>query len=283
MRHGSRQRGFGLIETLVALALTSIVVIGLFTAFTSSQRATNRVTMGIEHRQNTRTALQLVEHDVRMAGSGWGREAVEGAYGGQPLTVFGIATGYGGTPTSDDTIGIMGAWDVATTLRAQMQTKTSVIRATNVAGFSDGDFCVVTNGDDSHLFKITNVNKTNNNLVHDVADTYNAAGGHLNWPVNGYATGAKVYRVSWVSFSVDATGKQKQLVRWQAGWPKQVVANDVTRFIVNYRLTGDSLVRNPADFSLVERIEPVLYTTLISPSRPPLPDSAWASIRPRSF
>jgi hypothetical protein len=33
----------------------------------------------------------------------------------------------------------------------------------------------------------------------------------------------------------------------------------------------------------VERIEPVLHTVVTTAKKPPLPDSAWASIIPRSY
>jgi hypothetical protein len=284
MRHASDSGGFGLIETIIALTLTSIVIIGIFSAFNNSQRTTSHVTQAIEHRQNTRTALQLIEHDVRMAGSGWGRIAVQGAYGGAPLAVQGITPGFGGALTRSDTIGIMGAWDVVTTLRSGMSSPTSTIRVQTAAGFAVNDFCVVTNGTTAHLFQVTGISGfSNNDINHANTSTYNAAGGHQQWPVGGYLTGASVYRVSWVSFKVDTTSKRRQLVRWQAGWPTQVVAYDVTRFVVNYRLTGDSLTRDPDDMSLVERIEPVLHTVVTTAKKPPLPDSAWASIIPRSY
>jgi prepilin-type N-terminal cleavage/methylation domain-containing protein len=283
MRHARNAHGFSLIELMVALALTSVVVISVFSVMFGSQKATSRVTKLVENRQNTRAALQLLERDVRMAGSGWGRTVVQGVYGGATIGVRGVTTGYGGSLAANDTLQIMGGWDAATTLRLPLALQTDVIKVTSAAGFAVGDFMVVTSGTWAHLFKITSI--TTNDITCSNSSTYNN-GTRAGWPGGGtgYPTGAQVYRASWVSYRVDSTlARKPMLVRREAGRPDQFVAYDVRQFTVTYLLQDESLTRNPADPSMIDRLRPVVSTRLITPGQASVLDSAWATVKPRTF
>lgn len=281
MRHARNSQGFSLIELMVALALTTVVVISVFSVMFGSQKATERVTKLVENRQNSRAALQLLERDIRMAGSGWGRTVAQGVYGGATIGVRGVTTGYGGALAANDTLQIMGGWDAATTLRLPLVLQTDVVKLTSATGFATGDFMVVTNGASAHLFNVTSI--TTNDITCSNSSSYNN-GTRAAWPAGGYATGAQVYRASWVSYRVDSTVARKpMLVRREAGRPDQFVAFDVRQFTVTYLLQDESLTRNPADPSMIDRLRPVVSTRLITPGQTPVSDSAWATIKPRTF
>src|SRR2546428_1023304 len=147
MNARSHERGYSLLEVMVALTLATVLAVAAFTVFFNSQRAAGRVTKVIENRQNSRTAIQLLERDLRMAGSGWGRENVEGCYNGAPLTISSIQPGYGGDDASSDTLGIIGAWDQATTLSAPMTASSSALQVASVAGFAANDLFIVPDGE----------------------------------------------------------------------------------------------------------------------------------------
>lgn len=279
-----RQRGFSLLEVLVALTLSSVLAVAAFTVFFNSQRATGRVQRVIENRQNSRTAIQLLERDLRMAGSGWGETNVDGCYGGTALSIPPITPFYGGSDTANDTIGIIGAWDVATALNAPMSATTSNITVKSVTGFANNDFCVVTNGEVAHLFQVTAVNAGMLQLNHATSSPYNVAGGHNNWPAGGYKTGAKVYRASFASYQLDTLSNPRdQLVRWTQNSTRQVVAYNVAQFRVGYWLKSDTLLRDPPDISEIEQVHPVLCMKTIAANTSTLTDSSWATVKPRSF
>jgi prepilin-type N-terminal cleavage/methylation domain-containing protein len=275
-------RGFSLLEVLVAIGLTGMLAVAIFTVFFGSQRATGGLNRVIENRQNSRTALQLIERDVRMAGSGWGRIPVEGAYDGDTLTLTTLEPGYGGSEAASDTLGMIGALDLFTTLSSAMTTVTSTIKVASATGFAVNDFVVVTNDATAHLFQITGI--SSNDLSHASSSKYNTTGGHINFPVGGYAAGAKVYRVTFISYKVDSTGGVRRLMRWQTGQPAQVVATGIGQFKISYLLQDGTLTRNPDDITTVDRVQPVIYTTASGAglSRA-VQDSAWASIKPRTF
>lgn len=283
MRSSSNQRGFSLPELMVALVVGSVVMAVMFKTFLGSHRATSNVTEQIEHRQNARTALQLLERELRMAGSGWGRTTVEGCWKGSPLSIDPIKVGYGGSPASNDSIVMIGAFDAATTLTSSMSGTTKSTRVASLAGFSTNDLFVVTNGTNAHLFQVTGSISSPAELLHATTSNYNVAGGHLNWPSGGYPTGSQVYRATYLSYRVDATGSRKKLVRREAGRTDQLVAFDVTQFEVWYELLDGSLTRAPDDTSTYEQIVPVIQTQVIYPGRPAVADSATTAIRPRSF
>lgn len=279
-----RERGFSLLEVMVALALASVLAVAAFTVFFNSQRATGRVQRVIENRQNSRTAIQLMERDLRMAGSGWGEINVDGCYGGTAISVAPVTPFYGGSDTASDTLGIIGGWDAATSLKSAMANTSSNIVVKSVSGFATNDFCVVTNGEVAHLFQVTGVNSSTLQLSHATSSPYNVSGGHLNWPAGGYKVGAKVYRASWASYQVDTLSNPRdQLVRWTQGSTRQVVAYNVAQFRVSYLLTSDTLVRNPDDITEIEQVRPVLCMKTTTASTATATDSSWAMVRPRSW
>ncbi|MBF0498139.1 MAG: prepilin-type N-terminal cleavage/methylation domain-containing protein [Deltaproteobacteria bacterium] len=68
-RHG-KQRGFTLIELMVALALSGIVTGGIYTVYITQTRNFAAQEQEVEIHQNARFALDMLAKDVRMAGYG---------------------------------------------------------------------------------------------------------------------------------------------------------------------------------------------------------------------
>lgn len=60
--------GFTLMELMVTLALTSIIIAVIYSAYTLQQRTFRRETLVVAAQQNARNALFLMENEIRMAG-----------------------------------------------------------------------------------------------------------------------------------------------------------------------------------------------------------------------
>jgi prepilin-type N-terminal cleavage/methylation domain-containing protein len=284
MKPGSVERGFTLVELVVAAALGSLVLLMVFGTFFRSHDAARRVTGVVEARQGARAAIQLIERELRMAGSGWGRLAVNGSNNGQPMTVVGVNPGPNAAVTGCDSISILGGWDVMTTLRAAMPNPSAVLQCDSIAGFQDGDLCVITNGMTAHLFQVTQVMTGAVSLQHNPSSPFNVPGGHSQWPPSGYGPGARVYRASWVTYAVDSVSfGRPSLVRREMGRAAQLAAYDVARFQVTYRLQDGSQTRAPADLSLLDMVVPAVHTIARGPGGAPLADSVWAAVQPRTF
>jgi len=63
-----KNRGFSLIEVMVALAVTSILMAGIYTTYTIQQRSYKTQTMIVSVQQNLRGSLIVMEDEIRMAG-----------------------------------------------------------------------------------------------------------------------------------------------------------------------------------------------------------------------
>jgi len=277
------ERGAGLVELMITITLVGLVLTAVFAAIFHTSDESRRVNKLVEARQNARLAIQLLERDTRMAGSGWGRATVIESNNGTPVSLYGINPGCGGD--GSDSIGLIGAWSTATGLRASMPNPSSIIKCVNVAGFVDSDLCVITNGSSAHLFQVTHVSNPPGDLQHNpAASIYNVPGGFSNWPASGYGPGSMVYKIDWVGYRVDKVNFGRPcLVRQVFGQAPQVVAWDVKRFIVRYEMQDGTWTRNPSSISFIDRIRPTVVMQVDQAPRAACVDSCWAEIRPRTF
>lgn len=199
-------------------------------------------------------------------------------------TLQAINFGYGG-PTSPDSIVLLGAWQSATTLTANMLDENSALTVASVAGINVDDLVLITDKQSqrAHLFQVTGVNTGTNTLLHANTSSYNT--GHTNWPPSpGYGSGSYLYKVTMSSYVYDSTSFRKPcVVRYEPGQPRQVVAYDVSGFRVWYQLQDGTWTRDPVDLNMVDKIIPVVFTRVDDARYGTLRDSVWASIRPRTF
>ena len=72
LRYGEEQRGFTMIELLVGITIAAIVSAAAFTALTSSSKATRANDQTAQTQQSARVAMELLSHDIKMAGYGTG-------------------------------------------------------------------------------------------------------------------------------------------------------------------------------------------------------------------
>jgi prepilin-type N-terminal cleavage/methylation domain-containing protein len=90
-----RDRGFTLIEVTIALLLATLLLAGISMAFFRTTSEAMRLRDVTDRRQSARTAVQLMEREIRMAGSGWGRIPVYGNNsGGTPVVLAAVVPGY---------------------------------------------------------------------------------------------------------------------------------------------------------------------------------------------
>jgi prepilin-type N-terminal cleavage/methylation domain-containing protein len=281
----TRANGFTLIELMIALSVLALVLVAVFSTFFRSQRVGQTMSAAVNLRQGVRGANQLLERELRMAGSGWGLIALDRYKPGGTDSVFAVNFGSGGAAQCDS-ISLIGGWTAATTLRAVMVSPWSGLPVTSTAGFAVNDLVVVTNGASAHMFQVTAVQASPALLSDASSSSYNPPTGNnlANWPGSGYAAGAQVYRVSWVSYKIDSTTfRRSALVRREFGGTAQLVAYDVSGFQVRYRMQDGSTTRSPADIHMVDEIVPVLWTRLAVRGRATQVDSVWAAVRPRTF
>lgn len=281
-------RGFGLVELMIALVIAAALLGGLMMTFFRSSQQAERLTDVADTRQNARTAIQLIEREIRMAGSGWGRVDIFcNTSAGAGDTLVAVNPGYG-SATGNDSLVLVGAWQAATTLRSDMATVGSSTRAFSNTGFKSGDLFILTNGTSrSHMLMCTGVTGTEY-IDHASTNAYNTATTTMTatWPpTGGYPdTVTNVYKATVTSYYFDnSTYRKPVLMRRETGSAPQVVAYNIDGFRVYYEMQDGTITRNPSNMDEVDKVAPVIYTRVTDPRRATLRDSVWAAVQPRTF
>lgn len=284
----AHERGFSLVELMVALVMMAVVVAGVYGAFFRGQDQTARVSIMADKRQQGRAAIQLIERETRMAGSGWGRLPVQVSNNGVADTLESITPGPDTTTVGlTDSLVLVGAWQATSTLSSAMGTPTAALNVVSSTGFATNDLVILTNGTSAHLFQVTGV--AGNTLSHASTSIYNvfAAGppsSHPGWPPSGYPAGTRIYKATITTYYLDRTTYRKPaLVRREFGGAPQVVAYETEAFRVWFLLQDGSWTRNPLDLDFVDKIAPVVEMRVTDRRLPAVVESTWAVVRPRTF
>ena len=280
-RHESR--GFGLVELMITLTIMAGMLFMVFATLRHSQQQSGRIMNVADERQMARTAIQLIERETRMAGSGWGKDTVQAGYNGTSWSFYAVNPGPGAI-NSSDSLRLVGAWQASTYLSPDsMLTSSSTMKVNSTAGFSTGDFIIITSPTSSHLFQVTGIGSSPPTLLHANTSKYNT--GQALWPLGGYkANSTNIYKVTIATYKYDSTSyKRPAIVRTELGQAPQVVAYNVDGFRVWYEMQDGTRTRNPGLLTFVNKVTPVVYTKVTDPRLPTLRDSVWASIRPRTF
>ena len=106
-----RDKGFTIIELVIAMAILGVLTAGIFTLYNSQHRVTHIEADVVDVQQNLRMSLESVSKDIRMAGFAL-------TNGANPVAVAGNNTGLGSSDTM--TINAAGTFAVATRLDADL-------------------------------------------------------------------------------------------------------------------------------------------------------------------
>ncbi|NOT33429.1 MAG: prepilin-type N-terminal cleavage/methylation domain-containing protein [Candidatus Eisenbacteria bacterium] len=273
-------RGFSLVEMMITLSMLAVIMLMLYATLFGAQNAATETTRRAYARNSGREAIQLIERDLRMAGSGWGTLPVQISNNGAAGTLGAITPGpASGQSDSLRMLGTFGSHSVLSTAMANAAATTTV---DSIGGFNAGDFFVITNGIVAHLFNVTSVNTGTRQLAHATSSSWNVAGGHAQFPAApGYRVGTDVYEVTQIAYRVDSLNyRRRTLVRQENGGIPQIVAYGVDSLKIWYRMRDGSITRSPGQIIDIREIVPILYTRSGKSARL---DSTWTYVHPRSF
>lgn len=157
----SVNKGFTIVELVIAMAILGVLTAGIFALYNSQHRVTHIEADVVDVQQNLRMSLESVSRDIRMAGF-----AI--TTGVNPLAAAGNNTGIGGSDLI--TINAAGTFAVATRLDADLSTTvtsgtplTFTVLAGDVSLFTAGDAMrIIHTGDRSEpaatVFTVNSIN-----------------------------------------------------------------------------------------------------------------------------
>ena len=92
MRSQRKQRGYSLVELLIAMALGVLVLTAAMMMLTKAMDATFMVTQRAEMQSNARTAISFLSRDLSLAGTGFPTGGIQGPTGaGSSAPKFGCS------------------------------------------------------------------------------------------------------------------------------------------------------------------------------------------------
>lgn len=186
MTHSYKQKGFSLVEMMIAMALGLVVLLAGLGSFMASQKASGMAQALSRNQEASRLAFELISKDLRVAGpnpcsgsaspinilnSGqtndwWAQweNGIRGYAGGAAVPGLTAGSGVGQRAASSPVLDVYTADDRLTPLGGTMASPNSAIPMTAGSGFTNGELALICDTTVAFLFQITGT--SGNNLVH---------------------------------------------------------------------------------------------------------------------
>ncbi|RMD78759.1 MAG: prepilin-type N-terminal cleavage/methylation domain-containing protein [Gammaproteobacteria bacterium] len=202
------QRGFGLVELMVAVTLGLLLLAGVVQVFASSRQAYRLQQAQDRLQENGRTALQVLARDIRMAGF-WGCHGdasqltnnLDPAAPGYVDFVAGGVDGQEGGPGNPDVLILRGGAGAPLNLTQAMPNASADLKVAPGNGVKQFDLLLVSDCSQGDVFQVTNSNPSGSGqLVHN---TGAGQPGNLVKPLSkAYGTDAQVFQAQEIRYSV---------------------------------------------------------------------------------
>jgi type IV pilus assembly protein PilW len=206
----NRERGFSLVELLVAMAISLIAIIAMTQIFAGSEGQRRTSGAGVDAQTAAAVGLYSIERDVAMAGYAINNASIRscanfysyhdsdgnGPLPGAPVPNLSssypiriIDGGLGGSDTIVLTSGSTSSSGMPTQLADNMPAAQDDIEVNNISGCVKGGFAIITDGSNCTFLQITDIDALAFKLKHEYKDTtdptYNPPIAYLaanSWP-----------------------------------------------------------------------------------------------------
>jgi prepilin-type N-terminal cleavage/methylation domain-containing protein len=260
-RQGLRSSpGFTLLESLIASAIFSVVFIGLYTAFETSQRTYAAGVTQTDAQQNARVALEIMAQDLRLAGYGYPTPTLNKLTNAAPTTL---------TFWADVT-------NASTVLSAAVNAGATTFSVANAARISQGDIVYLINGAQQQALTVAAVNTGANTI------TVNNPG-----PTGAYPQGSQVGRPRAIGYSWNAGNCNTGTICKNDGGGWQPFVGGVTGFALLYFDAADVDVATlpgglAANLANIRRIS-ISVTVPAAPTQIPNTFTLTSDVLPRNL
>lgn len=236
------EKGFGIIEVIIAVSILTFILAGLYNLFNSQYRSFEAQRDVSITQRDIRASLSLIERDIRMAGFGVPR-------GDNPIAA--LQNGTQGNPADPDSTSINFSPGPFTYLKSITVEPGNIIQVDSVMGFGPGDNINIINNENNNLvggpdqYIINSVDVVNNKLSMNVDPT-------LGGIKVGYFVVRDFKTVSYSAVTNAGTGR-RELIR-DDGTVRSVIIDGVTDFQLSYILDDGSETASPANLSDIRRV-----------------------------
>jgi len=205
------QRGFSLIEVMVALALSLILTLGLTQIFTANSKSFRVAEASARTQEVGRLATMIVGREIRNAAY-WGCLGNSGLQDGRLNSIlvddgtYDVSALLRGLDAAEDNSGA-GNSDIlylggvngnsAISVTFQPSANAANLQVNDNTSFNEDDILIVTNCKQGDVFQVTNVNSSNDVVVHNSGNTSKGPGNStqaLSTNYNDDPDGASIFR-----------------------------------------------------------------------------------------
>lgn len=206
-----RQRGFTLIELMIALVLFSFVIAGVLAVAVSMSQGFREQRASVQTESAVRLPLDFMADAIRQASPGAPSNYIYDSYActGLAIQVYNNATTPTGIATGTDKLDVIYASGAVVTSTRQIYNNSVSLDVTDASQLSAGDYIVITDTTQGVLVKVTAV--TGNTLTLAVLNSACPASGIAALPAANqgtiagpYAAGSLVIRAQHARFWVGA-------------------------------------------------------------------------------
>ena len=149
-----RNKGFSLLELLVAIFLGALVVTAVYSLFVMQNKSFINQNVVSEMQQNVRMTMNILSSEFRMAGFGF---SINGDY----KTTAAATPTYALTPTNStsgpDSVNLQYGINPSVLTSALASSTTSPMSVSSISGFAQNDFIIVSDGQNASRLQISAV------------------------------------------------------------------------------------------------------------------------------
>ncbi len=273
-----RQRGFGLVELMIALVLGLMVIGGASSVFLSNKQSYRSNSALSQVQESSRIAFELLARDIRQAGlSACGNStriantlndpagcwwcgftnAVLGFEGDQNSAVA-FGAGDAARVNGTDAIQLMGVADMGLTITDHQPTAARFFIDTATADLQSGDIIMVCDPDHAAIMQISNYNPSNVTVVHNVGNGVVTPGNcnvSLNFPTDCSTNCTAAGGGNCYEFGSNSTLAKMTAMEWYIGNNPQG-GRSLYKLSLGSNASGDAetnaqeMVRNITDMQL---------------------------------
>ena len=255
IRIRNENKGFSLLELLIALVIAGILLAALYRTFIGGQKVYIVQEAVADAQQNVRVSIDQMVREIRMAGSG-----------GNILSSFGNVNGYSSIFTPANNVNTVGTNDDAITVLVPDQV--SKLTSDAAKGTSQITLSNASSNFNNGAMKYLCLNGVNNYVVQSVSGNTVTLASTL---AEDHRTNEIVYLVKAITYKLQGDATMPVLVEDEhIGLGSQVIAENIENLQFRYTLSDGTVTdspANPADIRMV-KIDITARTRMPDPQLP---------------